>query len=128
MRHEQSGVRDLSMNIWHRVTFDDDAKAFDVDLVDICHICAAPLYCWEATRSQQYKATSWTENVANKLNIPAYLIVYALDDPELSQDANVYLLVPCQNRCLLGKLSDLERHIKAIRLSHARLWHPRRNA
>lgn len=36
-RWEQTGERSLAFSQWHREKFSDDADAFDVDLMGICH-------------------------------------------------------------------------------------------
>ena len=76
MRWEQSGERDLGFSQWHRERFDDDCKAFDLDMVGMCHRCDQPLYAIESTRSTGFKPTKWTRRVAVILNVPAYLIRY----------------------------------------------------
>lgn len=40
----------------------------------ICDKCGLPVLWLEATRQQGYKATRYTQNIARKLGVPAYLI------------------------------------------------------
>jgi hypothetical protein len=140
MRHESSGERDLSINLWHRATFGDDAKALDVDLIGMCGRCDQPLYAYEATRSQGYKATKWLRQICLQQNVPGYLVVYSTTEPERCPHcgrpqvstkydpdritrSHVSLEVPFQSRRHIGDLGDLEEHLIDLRSSHQRIWH-----
>jgi hypothetical protein len=140
MRHERSGERDLTINLWHRATFGDEAKALDLDLVGMCHRCDQPLYAWEATRSTLYKPTKWLRRITSQQNVPGYLVTYAITetekcphcgrpaaatryDPTRLVSSSVFLEIPFQSRRLIGDLGDFERHLWDLRRSHDRLWH-----
>lgn len=144
-RHEQSGERDLTINLWHRAVFDDHAKGLDIDFQGRCYGCDQPLYVFEATRSANYKATKWLVDTAVKLNVPAYLIWYAPRQIEYCEtcgrpkvalsfdkrnivDSEVFRIVPYVGRQFIGDLDYLEAHLKELRVLHQKVWHPDRPA
>lgn len=145
MRHEQSGERDITMNLWHRAVFGDHAKALDIDLQGRCSGCDQPLYVWEATRSNNYKATAWLQDTAVKLNVPGYLIWYEkadcppcekcgrppaityFDESQITA-AEVWRVVPYVSRQYLGGLRQFQVHLEELRSAHQQLWHPGRTA
>jgi hypothetical protein len=122
-RYERSGIRDLGFSQWHRERFDDDAKAYDVDLVGLCHRCDQPQYVIETTRSAGFKPTKWTARVALMLNVPGYLVHYVNDDDGRLAALTAHLLAPFCSRRLIGGSDAFELHLKALRATHAELWH-----
>lgn len=141
MRHEQSGERDITLNLWHRAVFNDDAKALDIDLQGRCGGCDQPLYVWEGTRSTAPKATRWLLDNSKKLNVPGYLIYYQTKEADSCGScgrppvqvtfdkssiivARVWQIIPRMNDREIGTLKDLQIHLEDLRASHRRLWHP----
>lgn len=80
-RYEISGERDLAFSQWHRRVFDDDAAALDIDLVGMCKRCNQPIYMIETTRADK-KSTTWTEVIARKCQVPAFVVFYREADDE----------------------------------------------
>jgi hypothetical protein len=140
VRHESSGERDLTINLWHRASFGDHAKAFDIDLVGMCGRCDQTLYAYEATRSTTFKATNYLRNACMHLNVPGYLVRYGVAEsspceccrrppvvtvfePARLLWSEVSLVVPFQSPRKIGTLDDFKLHLEDLRASHERVWH-----
>lgn len=84
---ERYGTRDLTYSDWHRAA---SIKRFlpvlqasvlnyiDIDACEYCHFCRETLALIETAIDigQTNKATTVTRNLANKANVPAYLVYY----------------------------------------------------
>jgi len=64
-------------NEWHR-SLEDKIAALDIDLVSICHKCYEPLCLYETAfdKDQTHKATTATRRLAERANLPSFLIFY----------------------------------------------------
>lgn len=76
-RYERTGKRDLTFSHWHRMALPDATTAIDVDLLEYCRECHAPLCLIEATREGDHpKPTIVTRELARAAGIPALLVRY----------------------------------------------------
>jgi hypothetical protein len=80
-RQERYGTRDLTFSGWHR-TLPDYCTTIDIDFLEYCKICRAPLGLIEIARDvgQAYKPTTVMEQLAKKAGVQAYLILYKLEE------------------------------------------------
>jgi hypothetical protein len=135
---ERSGWRDLYISAFHRVRFDDDSSAFDLDLVGLCGRCVGHLYVIESTRQRVGKPTAWTERTAMRLNVPGLLVAYAVHDdwpPDMVRTKTSRELVEniaaieatrvYPDRTKIGGELDLVLYLKELRAAHKILWHER---
>ena len=76
---ERTGKRDLTISAWHR-SLPDYCSAIDVDFLEYCNRCRAPLALIELARGHHYsvKPTTVLEHLAAAAGIRAYLILYDL--------------------------------------------------
>jgi hypothetical protein len=60
----------------------DGLAAIDGDLFEVCPLCYEPLALIETCfdKGQNYKTTTFTEIVANRLEIPCFLVFYKRDE------------------------------------------------
>ena len=65
-----------SYNDWHRKY--DGIAMIDIDSIECCRKCYEPLAVLETCydKGQKYKATTLANIVANRLNIPLFLVFY----------------------------------------------------
>ncbi len=76
MRQEKYGSRDLTFSQWHR-TLSDACTAIDLDFIEYCNSCKAPLALIETARDVgQYKPTTILKGVAERTGVKAYLILW----------------------------------------------------
>lgn len=83
-REERWGTRDIAFSRWHRAIPRDDYTWIDIDHCAYCDECKEPLYLFELAKDvgQAYKATAVTRGVANRLGVPALLVLYSTSDDE----------------------------------------------
>jgi len=83
-RRERYGTRDLAFSRWHRAIPRDDLTWIDIDHCAYCDDCKEPLYLMELARDvgQAFKATTVTRRLAQRLAIPALLVLYSADEQE----------------------------------------------
>jgi hypothetical protein len=124
VNRERTGVRDLAFSQWHRSVFVDEAKAFDFDLVDMCHLCNQPLFVTESVRGNGYKSTVWTQRTALGMNVPAVLVRYSCDTDGRLDGLLAILLAPGQSPVQIGDAAAFIVWASEIRRSHMKLWHP----
>ncbi len=86
-REERFGTRDLAFSTWHRSIPRDDFTWLDIDHCAYCNDCKQVVYLAELARDvgQDFKATTVTRNLANRLGVPALLIFYLVEDDELTR-------------------------------------------
>ena len=79
-RYERTGERDLTVSAWHR-SLPDNCSAIDVDFLEYCNRCRAPLAVIELAKGhhQTPKPTTVLRHLAETAGIRAYLILYDLD-------------------------------------------------
>jgi hypothetical protein len=78
MRWERTGKRDLTYSLWHR-TLGDDISMIDIDSVEYCNRCLEPLALIEtAIDTGQHKYAYITRRLAEKLGVPAFIVLYRL--------------------------------------------------
>jgi hypothetical protein len=77
-RYERSGVRDLTFSRWHRYALGDHVTAIDVDLLEYCQRCRAPLCLIESARDvgQADKPTTVLAALSAVTGIPALCVLY----------------------------------------------------
>lgn len=82
-RYERFGTRDLTFSSWHR-SLPNSCTAIDIDFLEYCQRCRAPLALIELARDvgQDFKATTVMERLAECANVRAYLVLYELDEGE----------------------------------------------
>ena len=70
-----------SYNDWHRKY--DGIAMIDVDSVECCQYCYEPLAIIETCydKGQKYKATTLSKIIAERLNIPCWLVFYKESTP-----------------------------------------------
>src|SRR5205823_1287211 len=89
--HERLGHRDLTYSRWHRPDSigrflpSDEARQLtyiDLDAIEACDGCYEPLALLELARDigQSHKATSIMARLAERAEIPAGLVFYAVDE------------------------------------------------
>ena len=63
-------------NYWHRKY--ERIAMIDVDSIEVCPICYEPLAILETCydKEQKYKATTLVKTLANRLQIPSFLVFY----------------------------------------------------
>jgi hypothetical protein len=121
-RWEISGERDLAINNWHRMAFEDDCFAFDLDLCGVCRSCYETLYLIESTRAE-FKSTRWITTLAEQMNPspPPFLIKYANNDDGHLVEFDAWLLLTNNRREHLdGGRRELEETLTNLRQSHQR--------
>lgn len=121
-RWERSGERDLAFSQWHRENFHDQADAFDVDLVGICHSykCRTPLYKIESTRAAQ-KATTMLEGVCSVSKTPGILVQYSTNDEGELVSMVARLVWP--EKVIIGDADMLRKYLAGLRDIHDRYFH-----
>lgn len=84
---EGSGYRDLTYSHWHRTEstarFIGQSAAYELAMIDIdgaelCRRCGDVLALVETARGthQTEKRYRWTQQLANRLHVPAYCVLY----------------------------------------------------
>ncbi len=77
---ERTGHRDLTYSAWHR-TLDPSLHYIDLDDVEFCAVCKKPLALIEVARdSGQWKPASVTWTLAKLAGLPAWCILYRVDE------------------------------------------------
>src|SRR4051812_39477950 len=81
-REERWGTRDLAFSRWHRAIPRDDFTWIDIDHCAYCDRCKDPLYLMELAKDvgQSFKTTTVTRRVAERLGVPALLVLVAEKD------------------------------------------------
>lgn len=93
---ERYGKRDLVYSKWHRPQsisrFLDDQYAYNLDFIDLdaieyCYFCKEPLALLELAKDvgQSHKSTVVCCNLANRANLPAYLVFYKSENGDIAQ-------------------------------------------
>jgi len=83
-REERFGTRDLTYSSWHRRVEPADRNTLtyiDLDAVEYCHRCREPLALLELARDvgQAFKPTTVLRALAERAQVPAYLVFYKPD-------------------------------------------------
>ena len=76
---------------WHRKY--DGISYIDIDAVECCAYCYEPLAIIETCydKDQKYKATTLSKIIAERLNIPCFLVFYKeLTPSSLTSELSVY--------------------------------------
>lgn len=76
--HERHEKRDRGFSNWHRYACAKEAKAIDIDLLEYCQRCRAPLLIIESARDalSEPKSTIVIQRVAEIMGIPAILVLW----------------------------------------------------
>jgi len=93
---ERYGKRDLTYSRWHRPKsisrFLDNQHAYNLDFIDLdaieyCYFCKEPLALLELAKDvgQSHKSTVVCCNLANRANLPAYLVFYTSENGDIAQ-------------------------------------------
>ena len=83
---EKYGYRDLTYSKWHRPKsgwLKHDITYIDLDACEYCHSCYEPLALIETAMDvdQSEKSVIVTRRLAEKANLPAYLVFYRISAP-----------------------------------------------
>ena len=121
-RYERYGTRDLTFSQWHR-TLSYRCTAIDLDFLEYCQQCRAPLALIELARDvgQANKPTVVLARLAEKSDVPAYLILYALDPnaPHGIGDCRIRRVHPDGTPLAQVSIDAVGRFIERIHDSHA---------
>ena len=81
-RHWYSHLKQEAYSKWHR-KFDHIAM-IDVDSVEVCPHCTQPLAFIELAKDvgQKFKAYTLTKKLADKFNVPGFVLFYKLNIKE----------------------------------------------
>lgn len=95
-REERFGTRDLAFSRWHRRIPRDDFTWLDIDHCAYCNNCKQVIYLAELARDvgQAFKTTTVTRNLANRLGVPALLILYTADQAEQITTFRIQKIAP----------------------------------
>lgn len=95
-RQERFGTRDLAFSRWHRAIPRDDFTWLDIDHCAYCNGCKQVIYLAELAKDvgQPFKTTTVTRNLANRLGVPALLILYMANDEEQIVSFRVQRIAP----------------------------------
>jgi hypothetical protein len=87
-RYERYNTRDLTFSRWHRYALADNVTAIDVDLLEYCQRCRAPLCGIEAARDvgQRDKPTTVLAALAAAAGIPGLCVLYTPGPPCLCDE------------------------------------------
>lgn len=87
-RFERHGTRDLTYSNWHRQFCPDRVTMIDVDGLEYCRRCRSPLALVETARDvgQKDKAVTALDQLSVAANIPAYCVLYTVDDTACAPD------------------------------------------
>lgn len=79
--HERTGVRDLTFSGWHRAALSADCTAIDLDFLEYCRKCRAPLALIEIAKGHhtKVKPTTALRHLAECAEVPAWLVLYDID-------------------------------------------------
>lgn len=79
--HERTGVRDLAFSGWHRAALSADCTAIDLDFLEYCRRCRAPLALIEIAKGHHNtpKPTTVLRHLAERAQVPAWLVLYDID-------------------------------------------------
>lgn len=127
-RQERTGLRDLSFSRWHR-SLPNRCSALDIDLVEYCGICSAPLALIETTAGVGFKPTTVLRALAARAGLPAYLVQVHID--EAAQIGSPGRILSCRleqvypsRSVLANELANVADLITALHDDHARSRHP----
>jgi hypothetical protein len=84
-REERFGTRDLTYSSWHRRAEPSNRNVLtyiDLDAIEYCHRCREPLALLELARDvgQTFKPTTVLKALAERADVPAYLVFYKPDE------------------------------------------------
>lgn len=121
-REERTGERDLTISAWHR-TLPDCCTAIDVDFLEYCQHCHAPLALIELARGHHnsMKPTTVLEHLAAAAGIRAYLILYDLNrngDFGLAPTMRVRMVHPQRSALTEVSVAAVGRLIERIHTEH----------
>lgn len=76
-RVERTGWRDEAYSAWHR-SLVDGLDFLDIDWIEYCHVCKRELAVYElcADIHQEDKVAYKTKDVAEKLGVPGFVVLY----------------------------------------------------
>jgi hypothetical protein len=98
-RFERHGTRDLTYSNWHRQRCPDRATMIDVDGLEYCRRCRAPLALIETAQDvgQAFKPVTALEQLSLAANVPAFCVLYVTDGVRCETDR--------RGRCRNGRCS-----------------------
>ncbi|MBU0599041.1 hypothetical protein KKF61_08730 [Patescibacteria group bacterium] len=94
-RKERYGTRDLTYSAWHRL-LDDSLTYIDIDDVEYCQRCRQSLALIETAQDvgQPFKATIVTRRLAQRAQVPAFLVFYRKADMGLIDQFRIRQIYP----------------------------------
>ena len=120
-RYERYGTRDLTFSQWHR-SLPNHCTAIDVDFLEYCQRCRAPLALIELARDvgQAFKPTTVLERLAERAGIRGYVVLYKLDPaaPHGIGDCRVGRIYPQKSALTSVTLDAVGAHIQRIHDDH----------
>ena len=121
-REERYGTRDLTYSRWHRALPDDDLTMIDLDILEYCRRCAAPLLLGELAQDvgQGFKATTVLKALTAEMRngVKAYLIFYKPDGNGGIERFRVREVYPCQGREAILKPDEWAEKLRELRIKH----------
>ena len=91
MRRERYGTRDLAFSAWHRSIPRDDFTYIDIDCAAYCDHCKQVIYLIELALDvgQSRKTATVTRNLANRIGVPALVVLYQVEESSGPEDTIV---------------------------------------
>lgn len=114
--HERYGTRDLTFSGWHRPpNLPEFCSVIDIDFLEYCNLCGALLALIETARDvgQAYKSTTVLRRLAQQSKIPAWLILYKIENDSVGL-CRIQKIWPDKNQMELMKPEDVKRLIIEI--------------
>lgn len=77
-RYERHGTRDIAYSNWHRHACPDDITMQDIDWLEYCRTCRAPLVLIEAAQDvgQWYKPTAVLDSLGRAAGVLSLCVLY----------------------------------------------------
>lgn len=132
-RYERFGERDLTFSQWHR-TLPNRCTCIDIDFLEYCQRCRAPLALIEIARDvgQPHKSTVVMQKLAEAAGIVAYVVIYTKDSTSVGGIGACRIAEVAPNRSTLTPVSSatVGQLIEDIHDSHdcRAAWTKRREA
>ena len=118
-RQERFGTRDLTYSAWHR-RLEDDLTYIDVDGLEYCRRCRAPLALIELARDvgQGFKATPVIRQLATRSGVPAYLVFYKPNGEQDIERFRVAQLWPIYTDTIIMSPDKYASFLRSLRSRH----------
>lgn len=119
-RYERYGTRDLTYSAWHR-TLPDVVTMIDIDGLEYCRRCRAPLALIETARDvgQSFKSTIVLRELACRAFIPAFLVLYHIGEESGGIDQFRWCQIwPQRTDLATATVAEWSHHLVALHDSH----------